>query len=272
MIRPLSLLCIALAAGSGLYLYQAKHHGRMLDKQIRDVREQTETTRARIEVLRAEYTLLNDPSRLAELVAVNLPVLKPTQPAQWTSMAELDKRLPPVGGEKPQAAAPEEPSLAPEEAPPVAALEPPPHGPVAEPPARAREPTVAEAPPPPQRAATPVVVPTPRPAVVVASVPKRPPPPRPVPAVTTSVATAEPPAPRPAPARVAPPPPPPSRVVHTPPPSPTADAIARIAHGAPVDPSIPVVASALGMARSMTLPAAVAPASAASLPPSGGGR
>jgi hypothetical protein len=269
MIRPLSLICIALAAGSGLYLYQAKHHGRMLDKQIRDVREQTEATRARIEVLRAEYTLLNDPNRLAELVAANLPALKPTQPAQWTSMAELDKRLPPLGADKPEAATADEPSRAPEAPPPVAALEPPPHEAVAESPVRARESAVVDAPPPSQPAATPVAVPPPRPAAMLASVPKRPASPRPVPLAATSVATAEPSAPRPV--RVAPPPPPPSRAVHAPPPSPTADAIARIARGAPVDPSIPVVASALGMARSMTLPATVAPASAASLPPPSGG-
>ncbi|MBN9507612.1 MAG: ABC transporter permease, partial [Alphaproteobacteria bacterium] len=91
MIRPLSLLCVLLAAGSGLYLYQAKQHGRMLDQQIRETRELTERTRQRIEVLRADYTLLNDPSRLAELVGANLPDLKPTQPAQWTSMADLTR-------------------------------------------------------------------------------------------------------------------------------------------------------------------------------------
>ena len=285
MIRPLSLLCVLLAAGSGLYLYQAKQHGRMLDQQIRETRELTERTRQRIEVLRADYTLLNDPSRLAELVGANLPDLKPTQPAQWTSMADLDKRLPPVGGAKPAA----EPAPLTEEGPPVASLEPAPHEPVAEAPApdRAPAPVVAEAParmrattvadaPPPRPAATiaatPLAPPAPRPTVV-ASVPRRVAPrPAPVPATSPSAIVAEPLAPSRAPVRTVAVRPPPSRVVHTPPPSPTAVAIARIAHGAPVDPSVPVVASALGMAQSMSLPAAIAPANAATMTPAGGGR
>ena len=240
-------------------------------------------------MLRAEYTLLNDPSRLAELVAANLPVLRPTLPAQWTSMADLDKRLPPVGGAPPA----EEPAPALEEDAPVAAVEPPrgeppAHEAIAEAPARAPATVVAEAPPARPAAtlapaAPPTLAPTPAPTVantspppaprptVVASIPRRAVP-RPVPVASTSAIVAEPLAPARVPVRTVAVRPPPSRVVHAPPPSPTAEAIARIARGAPVDPSVPVVASALGMARSMTLPAAVAPADAATLTPAGGGR
>jgi hypothetical protein len=50
------------------------------------------------------------------------------------------------------------------------------------------------------------------------------------------------------------------------PPATPAEAIARIARGAPVDPSVPMVASALGMARTtMAAPSSVSPANAASL-------
>jgi hypothetical protein len=98
MIRPFTIISMLLAAGSGLYLYQAKQQARLLDRQIHDVQEQTAAIRQRVEILRAEYTLLNDPTRLAELAAEHLPDLKPTQPSQWTSLTELDKRLPPVGG------------------------------------------------------------------------------------------------------------------------------------------------------------------------------
>ena len=34
MIRPLTLICMLLACGSGLYLYQTKHRVQMLDREI----------------------------------------------------------------------------------------------------------------------------------------------------------------------------------------------------------------------------------------------
>ncbi|WP_457831439.1 cell division protein FtsL, partial [Staphylococcus aureus] len=63
MIRPFTCICMLLAAGSGLFLYQAKHQGQMLDRQIEQIGHATDETRARIGVLRAEFALLNDPTR-----------------------------------------------------------------------------------------------------------------------------------------------------------------------------------------------------------------
>ncbi len=132
MIRPFTFVSMLLAAGSGLYLYQAKQQARVLDRQIEDIRSDAAAMHQRAEVLRAEYTLLNDPTRLAELAAEHLPDLKPTQPGQWTSMAELDKRLPPVGEAtappaplEPASAAPAAPDTPALAAPPVAAASPP---------------------------------------------------------------------------------------------------------------------------------------------------
>jgi hypothetical protein len=120
MIRPVTLICMLGAAGSGLYLYQEKQQARQLDRHIAEVRAEIQTTRNRSGVLRAEYTLLNDPDRLASLATQYVPDLKPTQPPQWTSLAELDKRLPPVGA--PTAApAPLEPD-APDVPPPASAV------------------------------------------------------------------------------------------------------------------------------------------------------
>jgi hypothetical protein len=86
-----------LAAGSGLYLYQAKHHALMLDRKIDRILNQADAARERAGLLRAEYALLNDPSRLAELATQLLPDLQTTAPGQFTTMADLDRRLPPVG-------------------------------------------------------------------------------------------------------------------------------------------------------------------------------
>ena len=95
MIRPFTCVCLLLAGGAGLYLYGVKHDVQLLDREIAATARAAQQTRERAEVLRAEWTLLNDPERLADLAARFLP-LKPVQPGQFTTLAELDNRLPPV--------------------------------------------------------------------------------------------------------------------------------------------------------------------------------
>ncbi len=303
MIRPVTLVTFLAFIGSGLYLYQVKHQAQLVDRQIRRIHEATEAARARADVLRAEYALLNDPDRLAELAAEYVSNLKPTQPGQWTSMAEIDRRLPPVGG-KAAEPAPLEPDAKPSPVP-MAARSEPPRSSVAraEPPRPALHFAQAAAAAPatensaPARSVTVVAVkPMPRmappahaPTIVVAQV-LRSPPPTPLnlaraapfvpPAATPAVlvGTAPPPRavasflPRVSPlgggsllgmaARPAPQP-----VAYVPPPATTAEAIARIARGEKVDPTVPVVASALGMARTMLSVTPVSPAVAGTLYP-----
>ncbi len=97
MIRPITCLAMLAAAGSGLYLYQAKHQGFVLDARIARVTGETAKLREHIAVLRAEYALLNDPSRLQQLASAHLPGLGPMAPGQYTTLAQLDQRLPPIG-------------------------------------------------------------------------------------------------------------------------------------------------------------------------------
>jgi hypothetical protein len=108
MIRPFSVVCVLLAAGSGMYLYQAKHDGYVLDQTITDLQKQTGQVLQRIGVLQGEYALLNDPSRLQDLAQAHLPQLQALQPRQFTRLADLDERLPAV-----QAPAPAAPPAAP---------------------------------------------------------------------------------------------------------------------------------------------------------------
>jgi len=187
MIRPVTLLSFAAFIGSGLYLYQVKHQAQMVDRQIRSVREATEATVERAKLLRSEYELLNNPDRLAELAAEYVPDLKPTQPSQWSSMAEIARRLPPVGAPTTQPAPvePPVPMLSPAHPEPLVATrtEPappshPPSRPAAAIPASAAavqpvtvvaiapEPAALRAPPLVSRAVAPVARPMPRPAVV----------------------------------------------------------------------------------------------------------
>jgi hypothetical protein len=256
MIRPFTVLCALLASGSGLYLYQTKHQAQLLDRQIEHIRAATQATLTRAGMVRADYALLNDPERLADLTAQYLPNLRPTQPTQWTSMADLDRRLPPV-------ATPASDVTPPEPAEPMAQAEPKhptPAPTVGAKPADTAEPVVAGVAPPPAQdpprtvvaarpvAQTPRPTDTPPPQQLAAAIPK------PAPA-------RRPPPPAPQVARVlAPPPvitaaalPPPSTQQHNgraaEPSVYAPEVVSRVVH--PAEPTAPVFASALGMARSM---------------------
>ncbi len=93
MIRPFTLLCMASAFGAGLYLYQSKHAAQVLDREITRTLKQTDVTRDRTNMLRAEWALLNEPDRLAELARAHLP-LQTLKPTQFAAMADLAGRLP----------------------------------------------------------------------------------------------------------------------------------------------------------------------------------
>jgi hypothetical protein len=93
MIRPFTCVCLLLAGGAGLFLYQSKHRTRVLDQQIEQTVKQVDAVRSRIGILQAEWALLNDPQRLAEL-SDRFLALKPVAPAQFVTLADLDRRLP----------------------------------------------------------------------------------------------------------------------------------------------------------------------------------
>lgn len=97
MIRPITVLTFILACGSGMYLYQAKHRVHLLDEQIDLAVHQTEAVRGQSRALHAEWMLLNDPDRLHRLAAHYLVNLQAVAPTQFTDLADLDGRLPPVG-------------------------------------------------------------------------------------------------------------------------------------------------------------------------------
>ena len=147
MIRPFTCVCLLLAGGSGLYLYQSKHRAQMLDREIGRALRQTELARDRIGLLRAEWAVLNEPERLAELSKQHLG-LRQLSPTQFVAAADLGARLPPVMAPGAAYAAPaEEPVVLAQAAPPPVAR----HVPVPAP-----APRVAAVLPAPARAPTPV--------------------------------------------------------------------------------------------------------------------
>lgn len=109
MIRPITCVGFLLACASGLYLYQAKHRVNVIDQEIARTVHATDTTREQIRLLHAEWTLLNQPDRLQKLADQFLP-LKQTTPGQFTSLADLDSRLPPVRPDSPPPAPAEAPA------------------------------------------------------------------------------------------------------------------------------------------------------------------
>lgn len=116
MIRPVTLVCLLVAAGAGLHLYQVKHSVSMLDRELRDVNRQTEVARERTQILRAEWALLNEPDRLRQVAQRHL-ALEPMAPTQFIREAEMERRLPaakPFSGPPSLFGPPEALNLAPE--------------------------------------------------------------------------------------------------------------------------------------------------------------
>jgi hypothetical protein len=101
MIRPVTCVCFVLACGSGLYLYQEKHRTQELDRKIEKTVRATDALRDQTRLLNAEWMLLNDPGRLRQLSEQYL-ALKVVTPAQFTSLADLDSRLPAPRAPEPQ--------------------------------------------------------------------------------------------------------------------------------------------------------------------------
>ena len=225
MIRPLTCITLVMAACSGLYLYQTKERTQLVDRDIARTLKAADATWQRTSVLRAEYALLNDPSRLGDLATQYLPALQTTVPAQFSTLADLDHRLPAVGPPP----APPEPTSAtdPVAAAPDAARPEPAHTepPSPEPPRAlvAALPQRPAAPAPTAVAALPRPVPLAPPRVQLPSAPTRPvAAPMPTSSPVTEVA-----------------------VIH---PEPLAPAVVRVP---PANAAPPMVGSALGMARTM---------------------
>jgi hypothetical protein len=232
MIRPITCVCFLLACGSGLYLYQAKHRVQLLDRRIEDTVQATNKLREQTRVLHAEWTLLNDPQRLQTL-ADQFLALKTVQPGQFTSMADLDSRLPPVPPPAPPPAPVETAS------PPIAEAPAQPE----QPPATSQQVASTPQPPPEQKPAAPQPPARPTAVAAVSSPAPKPVEPKPV-------------EPRPAEHKPAPPPRPVLADLRPEPRPVVRPVIAAAAQRtAPPQPA-PYAGSALGMARSASpLPA-----------------
>lgn len=175
MIRPFTLLTFGIAAAAGLQMFQIKAGVTALEREIREVNRQVEAARGRAEVLRAEWALLNEPSRLLALAQQHL-ALEPIRPQQFARLADLPQRAPqPVAFAGPVALFPEARATPPPTAPverTFAALAlreapqaPPPGLALAAPPPAIAQPTA----PPAAEPSTPAIAPLPPPPPGIAA-------------------------------------------------------------------------------------------------------
>jgi len=95
MIRPFTILCFLAFASAGAWLYQVKHQVAMKDRDLAAIRRETEGMRQRLDILRAEWALLNEPERLRQ-AAMRVVALEPMLPTHFARFNELDRRLPAV--------------------------------------------------------------------------------------------------------------------------------------------------------------------------------
>jgi hypothetical protein len=108
MIRPATVFWIGLAGAVGFGLYQLKHEVHALEDQLFRVNRSILAEEEAIHVLHAEWSYVNQPSRLQSLTARHLD-LQPTKPAQIGKIATLPTRgdaATPTSAEPPAALAP----------------------------------------------------------------------------------------------------------------------------------------------------------------------
>lgn len=86
-------LCLAIVAGVGLF--HVSYRVQSLEEELTQVNRQIVREREAIHVLRAEWSYLNEPTRLADLTRRHL-TLVPLQATQMVPIEDLPLRLPPL--------------------------------------------------------------------------------------------------------------------------------------------------------------------------------
>jgi hypothetical protein len=91
MIRPIHLIWAVLVMGIGTALFLVAYEVEDREEELLALRHQIRETSESIHVLRAEWSYLNDPTRLERLADEHLG-LAPIKPEQFTTIAQLTER------------------------------------------------------------------------------------------------------------------------------------------------------------------------------------
>lgn len=93
MIRPGHALWLVLPIAAGIGLFHLKYAVQAQEERLAALRQQIRQDQETMHVLRAEWSYLNEPSRLADLVRRHLD-LAPVLAAQLAALDDLPARLP----------------------------------------------------------------------------------------------------------------------------------------------------------------------------------
>lgn len=111
MTRIVALIWLATAAMTAWGLFHLKNEVQGLESELHKVRKATAADREALDILKAEWSFLNQPAQIAALAEKHLG-LGPVDPAQVVPLAELSARLDPQpdstapdGGDLPAGAA-----------------------------------------------------------------------------------------------------------------------------------------------------------------------
>ena len=100
IVRPFTFLTALLFALSGAYLFVVKHQSQSLEAQLEQSAGATRQDEEAIRVLKAQWALEADPSRIASL-ATQFTGLQPMKPVQLVTLASLANALPEPGSSAP---------------------------------------------------------------------------------------------------------------------------------------------------------------------------
>ncbi|MDE2240260.1 MAG: hypothetical protein KGJ73_10105 [Rhodospirillales bacterium] len=100
IVRPFTFLTALLFALSGAYLFVVKHQSASLEAQLEQSAGATRQDEEAIRVLKAQWALEADPSRIAAL-ASQFTGLQPMKPVQLVTLASLANDLPEPGSSAP---------------------------------------------------------------------------------------------------------------------------------------------------------------------------
>lgn len=121
MMRFGAIFTLSVAVAAGIGLYHAKYRVLALESELAGVQQDIQRDREAIHVLKAEWSFLNEPDRLAEFARRHLELV-PITGSQLATIADVPEKLPlivpetPPGEEAPGAPsheAPEPPRQAP---------------------------------------------------------------------------------------------------------------------------------------------------------------
>lgn len=100
MIRVGTILSLSLAVAAGIGLFHAKHRVQALEAELSGIQQQILRDREAIHVLKAEWSFLNEPDRLAEFARRHLE-MAPISGSQFATLDDIPEKLPPPPAETP---------------------------------------------------------------------------------------------------------------------------------------------------------------------------